>query len=496
MIVSAFVGTYFAMADDPKQPPQTEKSPEPSPAGAASDSARHADSDGSRRAHQKKERRAILSDILFGLLTAVLLIFAKEYFDGNTKAGEQLELATYGWLQQRLAAAEPDAQLPIVIVDLSDLKTTAVEGARKGEEATPRKPLEDLLSTLIVNQGAYAAGLDVDFSPEQGGRLPVTRDDFHFFDFCLKLRDDSHRKVYLGVYRTVLLARKNWLGPEQYQQLAASILAPREEVTRMVNCIAVNGAPTCQGDSLAALLATEMQNLNEQKSSAPAETHLAERFPLVFERISPHQLTDDVSVKLFPVDYSQLKTLMSREHTFPTSDPKIMAGFGDFFRNKIVLLGDANPDTSADKFIVPGEHEPIPGIYIHASAIYTLSQAPLYQLSWRGRWFVDLLLAVVVIGTISSIRWYYIGRTTREFAHHKVEGFLIFLVVIVTIVVAAGLVHRHRVLWTDFVLAIFALLLHPMGEKYTKGLSTWLGKAVPSVWRRAVFEDAKEEHAP
>ena len=61
-----------------------------------------------------------------------------------------------------------------------------------------------------------------------------------------------------------------------------------------------------------------------------------------------------------------------------------MAGFGDFFRNKIVLLGDANPDTSADKFIVPGEHEPIPGIYIHASAIYTLSQAPLYQLSCVG----------------------------------------------------------------------------------------------------------------
>jgi cell division protein FtsW (lipid II flippase) len=125
-----------------------------------------------------------------------------------------------------------------------------------------------------------------------------------------------------------------------------------------------------------------------------------------------------------------------------------------------------------------------------------MSRAPLYQLSERGRRIVDFLLALVVVGTIGAIRLFYLGRTTREFAHHKIEGFLIVLVVIVVIVVATSFVHRHRVLWTDFVLAIFALLLHPTGEKYTKGFSRWLRKGLPSIWRRVAFEDVKEERVP
>jgi len=485
------------MADEPKQPPKIETNTEVSHAAATpvpaheTIPAREANPDRLTAPQLGEKHGDIFWDIVFGLVAAVLLIFGKEYFDGKTKAGEQLELATYGWLQQRLAFLEPDAQLPIVIVDLSDLKTKAVEGARKGEEATPRKPLENLLSALIVNQGARAVGVDVDFSPEQNGRLPVTPGDFDFFDFCLKLRDEEGKKIYLGVFRTVLLPRDKWLGPVKYKDLAASILAPREEVKEMVNCIAINGATTCRDDTLAALLAKEMPEPAELPG-AP----LAAKFPSIFERFSPRPLSNAVSVTLFPVDYSQLKTLMSHEHTFPSSAPTIVAGFKDFFRNKIVLLGDANPDASADKFIVPGEHEPIPGIYIHASAIYTMSRAPLYQLSERGRRIVDFLLALVVVGTIGAIRLFYLGRTTREFAHHKIEGFLIVLVVIVVIVVATSFVHRHRVLWTDFVLAIFALLLHPTGEKYTKGFSRWLRKGLPSIWRRVAFEDVKEERVP
>jgi hypothetical protein len=483
------------MADDPKQPPKADRNAEvphvaPAANAAGGDSRPSARAQGTD-SQVKDKRRRILRDALFSLAVAVLLIFAKEYFDAKTQAGEQLELATYGWLQHRLASLEPDAPFPIAIVDISDLKPQGVAGAQRGEEATPRKPLEDLLSTLLVNQGAYAAGVDVDFSPEQDGRLPITPVDYDFFDFCLKLRADENKKIYLGVYRTILLSREKWLGPEKYQSLAASILAPRREVTRMVNCIAVNEEEKCEGDTLAALLAVEMRKL-----MAPAETHVAARFPSIFDRVALQRLSKDVAVGLFPVDYSQLKTLLSREHTYPFSEKQKVAGFGDFFRNKIVLLGDANADKSADKFIVPGEHEPIPGVYIHASAIYTLSQAPLFQLSEQGRWIVDLMLAIVVIGTIGAIRWYYAGRATNEFAHDKVEGMLIVVVIVLSIAIGVGFVHLHRVLWTDFVLAIFALLLHPMTERYTKGLSRWLGRALPSYWRRVAFEDAKEEQTP
>jgi CHASE2 domain-containing sensor protein len=199
-------------------------------------------------------------------------------------------------------------------------------------------------------------------------------------------------------------------------------------------------------------------------------------------------------VGLFPVDYSQLKTLMSREHTFPSVDAKAISESGGFFRKKIVLLGDANPETSPDKFIVPGQAEPIPGIYIHASAIYTLLKAPLYELTETGRMVVDLLLAVVVIGTISGIRWFYAGRAGTEIAHHRLEGLLIVLVVIFVIVISFGFVQLHRVLWTDSVLALFALLLHPMSERTTKAAGNWLGKLLPEAWRRIAFEEAKEGH--
>ena len=95
--------------------------------------------------------------------------------------------------------------------------------------------------------------------------------------------------------------------------------------------------------TLAALLAKEMPEPAELPG-AP----LAAKFPSIFERFSPRPLSNAVSVTLFPVDYSQLKTLMSHEHTFPSSAPTIVAGFKDFFRNKIVLLGDANPDAAPD----------------------------------------------------------------------------------------------------------------------------------------------------
>jgi CHASE2 domain-containing sensor protein len=438
----------------------------------------------------KNERRSIWTDFLFSLVVAVVLIFAKEVIDEHTVAGQQLELATYGWLQHRLASLEPDAQLPLVILDISDLKPEPVPGAQKKEEATPRKQLQELLNTLILKEGAYAVGVDVDFSPLQDGRLPVTPLDHSFFDFCLDLQNTEHRKIYLGVYRTVLRNKDEWLGPPEYRELGASILAPRFEVTKMVNCIAVDGATPCKEDTLAALLAREMQKLTE-----PPQKHLVARIPFLFEQVSTERLSSGVSVGLFPVDYSQLKTLMSREHTFPSVDPRAMAESRDLFRNKIVLLGDANPDFSSDKFIVPGESEPIPGIYIHASAIYTLANAPLYQLSGIGRWVVDIFLALAVLGPIAAIRLYYSTRTKLELAHHRIEGWLILLVVLLSIGIAIGFVHLHRVLWTDFVLAIFALLLHPMGERFTHGISHRLGMLLPKLWRRLAFEHTPKEHA-
>src|SRR5215470_11872519 len=204
-----------------------------------------------------EKQKEILRDVAIGLAIAVALILVKEWIDEKTDAGRQLELATYVWLQHRLEAREPDAQLPIVILDLSELKPQRIRGAQKNEEATPREALAKLLTTLIVDEGAYAVGVDVDFSPVQEGRLPVTPQDHEFFDYCLTLEKAEKRKVYLGVYRTVLETRDKWLGgekyKEKYKELGASILAPRFEVSKMVNCVAVDKVKQCQSDTMGAL---------------------------------------------------------------------------------------------------------------------------------------------------------------------------------------------------------------------------------------------------
>jgi CHASE2 domain-containing sensor protein len=436
----------------------------------------------------RARRKSIWRDALLGVCVAVALILGKEWLDQHTQIGEELQLATFSWFQHRLASKEGDAQLPVAVVDLSSIKVEPIKGARRGEAATPRGQLKDLLRDLLVEHRARAVGIDVDFSPENEGRVPVTPKDHDFFDFCLRLRTETGKKIYLGAARTVLLKRESWLGPEKYKDLAANILAPRAEVTKMMKCVEVNGSETCEGDSMAALLAKELKDVVE-----PQPSHFAEKLCWLFEQVSTQRLSGDVAVGLFPLDYSQLTTLISREHTI---DARAIATSGDFFKNNIALLGDADPDQSADKFNVPGVHEPVPGIYIHASAIYTLLRAPLYTLTEFGRWFVDLSLALFVIVGIFAIRWYYSSRTVLQVAVHRLQGLLVDVVVVLVLVVGVLLTRVHRVLWTDFTLAIFALFVHPASERYVKKLGQALVKVVPKAWRSAVLEQSKEGHEP
>lgn len=466
------------MADDPK-PASTER------ADGTHRPAVVPVADSPAAAELEQRRRHILRDTLFKFLIAILLILAKELIDRKTDAGAQLELSTYAWLEHRLGRPEPAADLPLVIVDISGLQPADIRGARRGEQATPRGPLLNLLRNLVIRQGAYAIGVDVDFSPEQNGRVPVTPQDDRFFKDCLDLSHSYNKTVLLGVYRTIGLQRDRWLGNSDYQELAANILAPRGEVTKMTECISMNGA-ACQDDTLAALLGKEMTKLTY------AETPPAERYWGLLERFSAHQLPKSrVSLLWFPVDYSRLHSLMSSDYTVSMSRALDGSMPGNLFRDRIVLLGDANPEKSADKFIVPGEGEPVPGIYIHASAIYTLAQAPLYEPSPWGRFLIDLALAALVILPIWWIRRHYAGRADLRVAEHRLEGLLIFVVIALAIILGAAFVHLHRILWTDFVLAVLALLVHPKAERYTR----WLRNVLPKAWRSIVFENAEEEHS-
>lgn len=423
----------------------------------------------SHRSHPRGDRRertpskqtvrartqAIWKRALGSALVAALLIGVQSCVE-HTDAGEQLELATYAWLQHRLKS---NTSPPIVVVDISRIRPESITGAQNGEEATPRGKLLELLTDLTAH-APLAIGVDIDFSPELEGRVPITPDDFTFFEDCLRLNRDRKVPIYLGVQRTLSLPRESWLGRPAYQDLAAGILAPKKHLEMMVGCVERNG-DTCQNHSLAARLAKQLNDAGfgpgASGGSPPSR---------LLERITDHRLTDGFYAGLFPVDYGELHELTSKAHTMPSSE---IREHGEFVRGKVVLLGDATPEHGADTFVVPGESEPITGVYVHASAVYTLALAPLY--TFRSPWLIDAALALMLIAILSAVQWAF-RRSSREPREDRIQGALIVLFVGLVVVFSAS-VQWHRILWPGFAMVIFGLLMHPRVEHWAETALHW-----------------------
>ena len=410
---------------------------------------------------QRRRLRAIVFHALLTLMLVIMLICARELFQKYTMLAEQLDLAVYSWLQLRLASKLDIKKIPIAIVDISDLETAAIQGARKGEKATPREPLRKFIEQLANEMEPRAIGVDIDFAPVNG--VYVTPDDPKFFKSLQKLQEDTGVPIYLGINRTQALPRSQWLLDPDYQLLAASILAPRRDTRKMLKCFQLHQQSEC-GPSMSEALAQHLHAL-------PTPRFL-EVFSRLFVRVIPQEISDSISVGAFPMDYSPLEELMKNAPSGTASQVHTInaavlteQGNREIICKRVVLIGDANPDVAADKFIAPGRPEPVPGVYLHACAVYTLAQGPLYLPTWLGRFVMDLALAGFVIIVLTLIRLYF-ARTTIKVAPDWCEGVLILVAVLVTFGVSAGLVHVTRLLWSDFLLVVFSLMLHPSVERY------------------------------
>src|ERR1041385_1099139 len=177
-----------------------------------------------RRASSPSANRrdsGILRDSLKGLLFIALILAAKEAFE-HTEMGEQLELAGYVYLQHHLAADD----VPVQILDISDLGVSEIRSNGRVYRATSRDTLEKLIQA-IADQGPKAIGIDIDFSPDANGYL--TPGDPEFFQFCL----DSDVPILLGVYRTQVLQPEAWLVEPRFEPLGASIIVPNEDTRKL-----------------------------------------------------------------------------------------------------------------------------------------------------------------------------------------------------------------------------------------------------------------------
>jgi CHASE2 domain-containing sensor protein len=412
----------------------------------------------------------ILCDFLKGLLFIALILAAKVALE-HTEVGEQLELGGYVYLQRHLAA---DA-VPVQILDISDLEVSETRSNGRVYRATSRDTLKKLLQA-IIDQGPRVIGVDIDFSPDANGYL--TPGDQEFFQFCL----DSEVPILLGVYRTQVLPPEVWLVEPRFEPLGASIIIPDD--TRKLPKSIRTSPQFKPGRAIGAALGLISGESRCRVGGFLEQMGLAER-----------QLNKELGVGgeivEFPVDYSALDELM-RNKTLRTTNPGLVKETGSRFHNKIVLIGKAAIGEAKDTFPVAGQTKPIPGVYIHASGAYTIAKAPIYELKWKSRLAIDVIMAGGILLVGLGMRLKFRKSDLVRISTSKLQTFLTVVVVVIAIIIGVVLVRITCVLWSDFILALGVVVLHPSIEHRLSGMWRFMKRTVPRSVQKLITENDRE----
>jgi CHASE2 domain-containing sensor protein len=407
-------------------------------------------------------------------LVLIAVITTIDHAIESTTFGKQLELASYNLLQFQLS---PDEDPPVTVVDISDLQQEDVSHDGRTVRATPRDALREMI-VAIVEQHPKAIGVDIDFSPDQSGLLPP---DSGFFEICLQIGQVTGVPIFLGIDRTLGAPRAQWLGGERFEGLAANIRIPGDS-RRMLSLIAVGG------DS------------SRSMSLALAIAYGREPTGWVARRLTDWKLVEPVTrespevalaLEHFLVDFSSLETL--ERQRLRTTNPALLRDSSqrNRFEGKLVLLGDATKAT--DTFLVPGRERPYAGVYLHASAAYTLIKAPLFELTHLGRLAIPVASLVAILVVIVWSRLLY-ANTSQTVAVRRLQGVLTLLVVVASILGGVLFVRFTRVIWSGFLLALAFLAFHPSVERLLEGAWRQVRTVAPALWRRLAVEHREEKH--
>jgi CHASE2 domain-containing sensor protein len=384
---------------------------------------------------------SMVKRVAMGMLVTVLLMAGSKYVE-HTPFGHKVETITFEYLQRLLPSYSEE--MPIIVLDIS-----RIPGGK--DQPTSREALRQTLTALVA-QRPSAVGIDVDFSPGLNGWQDD--DDPEFFDFCLKLERDSQVPIFLGVYRTIGEKSDTWLGSAKYKELAAALRA-EDDTKRLPRWLQAKDSNE-RLPMLSAALA---------ESYHPASSDAARRLSRTVEVFT--QNTEGIELKgedemlfgLALVNFSRLEQI--QRETLLMLKPESIAESGQHFAGKIVILGDATE--SQDYFNVPGREAPISGVYLIACAAYTLAVEPLYELNTGARLALDLVISVLIILRVEWLRSHFVRKRPGPVFHRKQSRSIWLALVIVTFI---GLLMTWglNIMWFDFPLVGFALLLHPKVE--------------------------------
>ena len=380
----------------------------------------------------------------------------------HSRVAEWITTQAYSILHQALPL-QRNPDFPVVLVDLSRWRfpdqLEKIEGipglaVRTGIEYTDRKALALLVKQLAEFE-PRAIGVDIDFSPitpVQGGDGEPPKYGIEFFEECDKLTGPSGQEipVFLGVMRTLHLGPAGWLGSDGFSHMAASIARLRGNASHVPVQIELKEEKVTLG-SLS-------KKLSEAYFSDPS-THPGPVQPPEWASrfLESHSHDDHASILVSktPVDYhSTLPSIESSrihaERFLRTLNTEEVNRLKRALFGKLVIIGYGSRGQAYDTVCLPGEDTPMPGVYLHACAVATMTTQPLFELnSTTG----------IVIGFLGAFSIFYLSHlvsSTKLLVSSGLHPIAVELVVmlvadLVVLVVAVFLLWFH-ILWVQVAL--------------------------------------------
>lgn len=401
---------------------------------------------------------SIIKSVFLGFAITVALTGISILFE-HTSWGHRLELFAFELLQGQLSPLNPEEELPVVVVDISDIK----EG--KDKEVVDLEKLTKVVMA-IAEQKPRAIAIDVVLTPEpdpdnqkdssETTQTKLEENYFRFLDFCLqKVKHEKGVPIFVGVGERTVDAPEEWLGGERYKALAATIIIPKAETTRIP--IWFKASPESEKlFSLSAALAKASQKVHLPSGLAWAVQSADEEFPSTERHLKENMEFADALV-----NYSKLEAI--QQNKLLTISETSVKESGEKFRNRMVILGDGTKEKAVDMFVVTGRKEPISGVYLHASAAYTFAREPMYEFRFWARLLLDFLLSAIILAWVSIARYRHLGEW-KIFHWHKLQNWLVVGFLVGVGVLAILLVRYTGILWLDFLSVMLALWIDPKVE--------------------------------
>ena len=431
-------------------------------------------------------RQEIISDLVIGLCFTVLLLAIKLAAE-QTLFIKGLQAAAYTWLLGTLPSGNAFAEVPTV-VDVSGLRPIPLKD-RSLPFYTDRQVLLSLIKAIAA-QRPSAIGVDIDFAPDQQGLFNL--DDQHFFRECLKIRKEMNIPLFLGVERTKNKPSAYWLGNSEFKELAAAVAIPTDNIGRILKWVQAEAGPQA---ARAERQNEEPERLISMSTALAAdyEESAVDRSPWLRWALEHVSERDESGVKIgeYLVNYSQLDAI--RYGTVTTWNPEEIPNYQGRLQRRMVIVGKTAWLLASDKFNVPGQSETVVGVYLHACGAWTLKYSRIYQTTHTGRIVLDLFLSAAIILAIAGIRLYVYARTGVRTGHHLLQWLLTYAMALLSFTVGVLFFWLTRVVWDDFIVALFVLMIHPVVEEKSRNFFSFIKSVTGDVLKKLAHADNSKE---